>query len=126
MRSQLLALAMGAALFAWWSCGGPTDTSTSSDIDTVTVGNNYFDPFLDSVTTVGTSNTVAITFLWEIGGVAHNITWDTGPGTLPANDSSQTGGTYIATLGIGTYTYHDAFYSISDGMTGTIVVSKGP
>jgi plastocyanin len=128
MRSQLLALAMGTLLLAWWSCGGSTDLSGTNSTDTVSVGQYYFAPFLDSVTatTPGPNGTVPITFLWEIGGVTHNITWDTGPGTLPANSPNQGAGTWIATLGIGTYAYHCTFHAISDGMTGTIVVSKMP
>jgi plastocyanin len=126
MRSQLLALAMGALLLGWWSCGGSTDLSGSTQTDTVTVGNYYFAPYLDSVVTVGTSGTVPITFLWEIGGVTHTITWDTGPTPLPANSGDRSSGQYIAVLGIGTYTYHCQYHAISDGMVGTIVVSKGP
>jgi plastocyanin len=125
MRSQLLALAMGMAFLAWWSCSGTADLSGSNQTDTVTVGNYYFAPYLDSVT-AGTNGFVPITFLWEIGGVNHNITWDTGPGTLPANSPTQGAGVYIASLGIGTYTYHCTIHSISDGMNGTIVVSQKP
>jgi hypothetical protein len=108
MRLQLLALAMGTALLAWWSCGGTEDLSGSNQTDTITVGNYYFAPYLDSVTaiTAGANGTVPITFLWEIGGVTHAINWDAGPGTLPANSGDRTSGAYIVSLGVGTYQYH--------------------
>ena len=122
MRSQLLALAMGTALLAWWSCGGGTDLSGSNQTDTISVGNYYFAPYLDSVTATA-NDSVTLTFLWEIGGVAHNITWDTGPGgDVPTNSPNLTSGIYAATLGLGTYTYHCTFHSVSDGMNGTVVV----
>ena len=126
MRSRLLALVMGTALLAWWSCGGGTDLSGSNQTDTVSVGNNYFAPMLDSVKALA-NGTIDITFLWEIGQVTHNITWDTGPGTLPPNSGDRNSGTWIATLGVGTWTYHCTYHSISDRMNGTIVVQPpGP
>jgi plastocyanin len=135
MRSQLLALAMGTGLLAWWSCSGGTDVAGSNQTDTIsvgryfvppldTVGQYYFAPTLDSVT-AGTNDSVSITFAWAPGTVNHNVTWDTGPGTtLPANSPTQNSGAYLVTLGLGTYTYECTIHSASQGMTGTIVVSK--
>jgi plastocyanin len=128
MRSQLLALAMGAAFVAWWSCSGTENLAGSNQTDTISVGNYYFAPYLDSVTAItpGANGTVPITFLWEIGGVTHNITWDSGPGTVPAGSGDRTSGSWVVSLGVGTYTYHCPYHSISNGMNGTIVVSIKP
>jgi plastocyanin len=125
MRSRLLALVMGTALLAWWSCGGGTDLSGSNQTDTLTVGNYYFAPFLDSVKAAA-NDSVTLTFIWEIGGVTHNVTWDTGPGNkVPTNSPNQSSGAYMVTLGVGTYTYHCMFHPAD--MTGTIVVQPpGP
>jgi plastocyanin len=80
------------------------------------VNNNSFDPNEAVVKTGGT-----VTWTWNSGVVQHNVTYSTGPGTLPANSPTQAGGTTFSTTftSIGTYAYH---CSIHAGMDGTIKV----
>jgi plastocyanin len=82
----------------------------------VSVNNNSFDPNEAVVKTGGT-----VTWTWNSGVVQHNVTYSTGPGTLPANSPTQAGGTTFSTTftSIGTYAYH---CSIHAGMDGTIKV----
>lgn len=79
----------------------------------LTVGNNLFSPTPDTVPAG------VVTFTWSTPSNGHNVTWSTGPGTLPVNSTTKTTGTYQATLQNGTYTYHCTIHS---GMNGTIVV----
>jgi plastocyanin len=90
------------------SSGGGGGHTTS-----LTVGNNFFSPTPDTVPAG------VVTFTWSTPSNGHNVTWSTGPGTLPANSTTKTTGTYQATLQNGTYTYHCTIHS---GMSGTIVV----
>jgi plastocyanin len=60
-----------------------------------------------------------VTFSWA-GSNPHNVTWDSGPGTLPANSATKTSGSYPATLQVGTYQYHCVVHG--SVMSGTIVV----
>jgi plastocyanin len=80
----------------------------------LTVGNNFFSPTPDTVPAG------LVTFTWSAPSNGHNVTWLTGPGTLPASSTTQTSGTFQATLQTGTYTYHCTIHS---GMNGTIVVN---
>ncbi|HEY7194539.1 MAG TPA: plastocyanin/azurin family copper-binding protein [Gemmatimonadales bacterium] len=82
---------------------------------TITVSNNQFTPTPDTI------NAGTITFHWATNAITHNVTWDTGPGTLPTSSGDKAGGAadYQALLGIGTYTYHCTHHG---GMNGTIVV----
>jgi plastocyanin len=82
---------------------------------TITVANNSFSPAPDTIP-AGT-----ITFSWATPSNGHNVTWLTGPGTLPAASATMTSGTYQATLVAGKYTYHCTIHA-SLGMSGTIVV----
>ena len=89
--------------------GGPGGHST-----TITVSNNQFSPTPDTVAAG------QVTFSWSNGATTHNVTWLSGPaGTLPANSTNMSSGTYQATLGAGTYSYHCTIHA---GMNGTIVV----
>ncbi len=88
--------------------GGNGGHSTS-----ISVFNNYFNPTPDTVPSG------QVTFTWGSGSNGHNVTWLTGPGTLPANSSTMSTGTYQPTLQAGTYTYHCTIHA---GMNGTIVV----
>jgi len=65
----------------------------------------------------------AVTFTW-IGSASHTVTWDTGPGTLPANSALMSSGAYAVTLNpTGSYTYHCSIHgSPGAGMHGVIVV----
>ncbi len=62
-----------------------------------------------------------ITFHWA-SATTHNVTWSTGPGTLPASSGNHMSGDadYQATLVAGDYTYH---CTIHGGMTGAIHVN---
>ena len=82
---------------------------------TITVSNYSFSPTPDTIP-AGT-----ITFSWAAGDVSHNVTWLTGPGTLPTSSTTQTSGSYQATLQAGKYTYHCTIHA-AQGMAGTIVV----
>ncbi len=83
---------------------------------TITVANNSFSPTPDTIP-AGT-----VTFTWATPSNGHNVTWLTGPGTLPANSTppDKTSGDYQATLQAGTYTYHCTRHA---GMNGQIVVT---
>lgn len=80
---------------------------------TITVGNNFFSPTPDTIQ-VGT-----ITFQWAAGAITHNVTWNAGNPSAPANSANQASGTYSTPLVQGTYNYHCSFHG---SMTGVIVV----
>jgi plastocyanin len=83
---------------------------------TITVSDNTFAPTPDTV------SAGQVTFNWS-GVNTHNVTWDSGPGTLPANSPDRSSGTYPATLQAGTYQYHCTFHGgVGTGMHGTVVV----
>ena len=84
----------------------------------IAVGDNFYNPTPDTLA-AGTT----VTFTW-IGSAPHTVTWDTGPGTLPANSAPMSSGTYATTLNqAGSYTYHCSIHgSPGAGMHGAIVV----
>ena len=113
------------ALAALAACGGytsPTGGGGGSgtgggNTTTITVGNDFFNPTPDTV------SAGAVTFRWATPSNGHTLTWDSGPGTLPANTGTITSGTRIVTLQLGTYQYHCSIHgSPGTGMHGTIVV----
>ena len=111
IRSAVVALVTVAVVTG---CGGnSTGSSTGGHTTALTVSNNSFNPTPDTV------SAGQVTFTWVNGTNGHNVTWLTGPGTLPANSSTMTSGTFNATLAQGTYTYHCTIHA---GMNGTIVV----
>ena len=122
MRSLLLML---TAMLLLGACTSVIDAiglgDTGNDPSLIDIENYDFNPSLDTLTAGGTDATATVTFIWVTGSDRHNVTWDTGPGTLPANSNTLSGvATYQAALQVGTYTYH---CSIHPGqMTGTIVV----
>lgn len=121
MRSQLLGLVAGLFVLACGSSTSPYSAGggggTGGHSTTITVGNNFFSPTPDTVAAG------SVTFSWSTPSNGHNVTWDTGPGTLPANSTTMTSGTYLATLQAGTYTYHCTIHgTATSGMRGTIVV----
>ncbi|HEV2669675.1 MAG TPA: cupredoxin domain-containing protein [Gemmatimonadales bacterium] len=107
-----VAVAIGVGVIAACSSSS-TAPGGGGHTTSITVQNNSFNPTPDTVP-VG-----QVTFTWATPSNGHNVTWLTGPGTLPANSTTQFSGTYQATLQLGTYTYHCTIHS---GMNGTIVV----
>src|SRR2546422_11461583 len=65
---------------------------------TITVGNNS-NSFSPTPDTIPAGN---ITFHWATTAITHNVTWDNGPGTLPAGSGNKAGGGpgYRAALGV--------------------------
>ncbi len=107
-----VAVAVGIGVIAACSSSS-TGPSGGGHTTNISVRNNSFSPTPDTVP-VG-----QVTFTWETPSNGHNVTWLTGPGTLPTKSSTQGSGTYQATLQHGTYTYH---CTVHPGMNGTIVV----
>ena len=96
-----------------------TFTATASGAPTalgVSVANNSFSPATANVKVGGT-----VTWTWNSGNTGHNVTYSSGPGTLPANSPTQAGGTTFSTTftTVGTYAYH---CTIHFGMEGTVKV----
>lgn len=87
----------------------PTGHST-----TITVANNSFSPTPDTMS-AGT-----VTFSWAAGAITHNVTWDSGPGTLPSNSPDKSSGDYTAVVQQGTYAYHCSIHGAA--MSGVLVV----
>ena len=111
MRFARLAVVVLAVAFA--ACSDSTGSSNGGHGNSITVSNNFFNPTPD------TAQAGVVTFTWSNATNSHNVTWTGGPGTLPANSSTMTSGTYAPTLAQGTYTHHCTIHA---GMTGTIVV----
>ena len=61
-----------------------------------------------------------VTFSWAAGAATHNVTWDSAPGTKPANSGDKSSGDYTASVTAGTYTYHCSIHGAA--MSGTLVV----
>src|SRR2546425_317313 len=96
-----------------------TFTATASGAPTavgVSVANNSFSPATANVKVGGT-----VTWTWNSGPTGHNVTYSSGPGTLPANSPTQASGTTFSTTftTVGTYAYH---CTIHLGMEGTVKV----
>jgi plastocyanin len=81
----------------------------------LSVRNNSFSPTPDTVAAG------QVTFTWATPSNGHNVTWVSGPGTLPANSATQTSGMYQATLQAGDYAYHCTIHAAL-GMSGVIHV----
>jgi len=113
MRFAGMAVAVAISIAAVAACSNSTGSSTGGHTTSLTVSNNSFNPTPDTVPAG------QVTFTWVNASNSHNVTWLTGPGTLPANSSTMTTGTYQPTLQAGTYTYHCTIHA---GMNGTIVV----
>ena len=121
MRLRLLGLAAGFVVLQ--SCGydssspygGGGGGGGGGRSTTITVNNDFFSPTPDTVAAG------QVTFNWYTPSDGHNVTWDSGPGTLPQNSTTMTMGTYGATLQPGTYQYHCTIH-VAQGMRGTIVV----
>jgi plastocyanin len=99
-----------------YSTGAPGGGGGGSST-TITVGNDFFSPTPDTV------SAGQVTFSWATPSNGHNLTWDSGPGSLPASTGVLTSGTRVVTLQVGTYQYHCAIHGgPATGMHGTIVV----
>src|SRR5687768_15605072 len=92
------------AMFTSAACGGsddsygsgPTGGTTGSTSNSITVGNNRFDP---ATTTVAPATTV--TWTWAQGSADHNVAFDDG-----TKSPTQATGTYVRTFATaGTYRY---------------------
>jgi plastocyanin len=84
---------------------------------TIAVDNNFFSPTPDTVPAG------QVTFTWATPSNGHTLTWDSGPGTLPANTGTLTSGSQTVTLVVGTYEYHCSIHGgPGTGMHGRIVV----
>jgi plastocyanin len=113
-----------ATVLSLVGCGGSTSPygggtgGGGGRATTITVANDFFNPTPDTV------SAGAVTFRWATPSNGHTLTWDRGPGTLPANTGTITSGTRIVTLQPGTYDYHCAIHGgPGTGMRGTIVVN---
>jgi plastocyanin len=95
------------------ACGDSTGGGGGGRSNSITVSNNSFSPNPDTATAG------VVTFTWSNASNSHNVTWVSGPGTLPTNSTTKTTGTYQATVQQGTYSYHCTVHS---GMNGTLVV----
>jgi plastocyanin len=97
--------------------GGGGNSGGGGSGTTITVGNDFFSP------TPVTVAAGAVTFRWATPSHGHTLTWDSGPGTLPANTGTITSGSRTVTLQAGTYQYHCSIHGgPGTGMHGTIVV----
>ncbi len=113
---------VSAALALLAACGGSSATSSTGGggggrTTNITVGNDFFSPTPDTVT-----SGAAVTWTWSTPSDGHTVNWDTSPGALPSNSgAAQFSGTYLTTLSSkGTYTYHCTVHGLA--MSGTIVV----
>ena len=113
------------AVAALAACGGYTSptggggggVTGGGNSPTIAVGNDFFNPTPDTV------SAGVVTFRWATPSNGHTLTWDSGPGTLPASTGTITSGTRTVTLQVGTYQYHCSSQGRpGTGMHGTIVV----
>ena len=91
---------------------GPSVTA-----DTVTIVDNSFGPTAVAVTPGGT-----VTWIWNgTNTMQHNVSWASGPGSLPGNSTTQATGTpYSVTFNdVGTYQFVCTLHS---NMGGTVFV----
>ena len=110
------ALLAAAAIIASIACNEATSSMAGGRSATITVGNNFFRPSPDTVPEG------EVTFIWSEPSNGHDLIWDSGP-TTPTNGEILTSGSVLASLVVGTYTYHCSNHgSPTLGMRCTIVV----
>jgi len=95
--------------------GGNTGGHTTM----ITVGNNFFRPTPDTIPAG------AVTFTWSVPSNGHTLIWDSGPGTLPPDQTTTktSGSVVVPGLQAGTYEFHCSIHGgTGTGMHGTLVV----
>lgn len=113
---RLSNLALAAAILLAAGCSSSTSPSTGGRSLSISVGNDFYSLTPDTIASGAT-----VTWSWASGSVSHTVNWDSGPGTLPANSSTMSSGTYNATLTTpGTYHYHCLIHGAA--MSGVVVV----
>lgn len=113
--THLLAGLAAGALLGCSSDSGPSEPDSGDSGPTVTVNNNSFNP---STLEVPVNSTV--TWVWSSGGVAHNVTFQTGPssgnlnsGSFPRTFASAGSFPYVCTI------------HVAEGMSGVVNVAAG-
>ncbi len=116
MKWGHLLAAVAAAVLGCSGGGGPSAPSDAGNSGmTVTVRNDLFDPATLNVPVNST-----VTWVWNSGGVEHNVTFQTGPGS--GNRSS---GSFPRTFQtVGTYAYVCTIHG-AQGMSGVVNVTAG-
>lgn len=115
MRFTRLAVGVVIGITFLAACGGDsTGSSGGGHGNSITVSNNSFNPTPDTASAAD-----SVTFSWVNASNSHNVTWLTGPGTLPTNSATMTSGIYRVKLDPGQYSYHCTIHS---NMNATIVV----
>jgi plastocyanin len=111
MRS--LHLLAAAAFLAGCSGSEPTENENPGGGSTVTVTNNAFSPSPIAVAVNGT-----VTWQWNSGGVAHNVTFNDG-----TNSGNLTSGSFPRTFQVaGSFPYVCTIHA-AEGMSGVVNVS---
>jgi plastocyanin len=114
--TRLLAAIAAGALLGCSSDNGPSEPDGTGDSGpTVTVSNNSFNP---STLDVPVNSTV--TWVWSSGGVAHNVTFQTGPSSGDLNSGSFPR-TFAST---GSFPYVCTIH-VAEGMSGVVNVTAG-
>ena len=81
-----------------------TNFGSTQGTSTVTFSGTTATPTSWSATSIVTPVPAgAVTFSWATPSNGHTLTWDSGPGTLPANTGTITSGTQVVILQPGTY-----------------------
>ena len=108
---------LGGLAIALIGCGSDSSTGTDTESPppgpTVTVSNNQFGP-----SSIDVSLNTTVTWQWNSGGVAHNVTFQDGPAS-----GDKTSGSFPRTFNAaGTYHYMCTIHG-SQGMTGVVNVA---
>jgi plastocyanin len=90
-----------------------TSFPTSASVTVGAGGGDIFDPAQADIASGGT-----VTFSWA-GGVTHNVTWQSPPGTVSDITDRSSGSVPVTLSTPGTYNYHCTIHA---GMNGTITV----
>jgi plastocyanin len=112
MTNRTLILAVAAVLACSGGDDSPSQPGDGATDFTVSIGNNQFTPPALSVPVNGT-----VTWQWNAGGVAHNVTFQDGaPGS-----GDKTSGSFARNFAAaGTYAYVCTLHA---GMAGTVTVA---
>jgi plastocyanin len=114
MTNRTLILAVAAALACSGGDDGPSQPTDGNSDLTVSVTNNLFTPSSLSVPVNST-----VTWQWNSGGVAHNVTFQDGTAS-----SNLTSGSFPRTFAAaGTYSYVCTIHA-AQGMAGTVTVTS--